>query len=76
MSATGQSKNASRATGVHVEGDTLRSFDSIDAALTFARSKVYLAPERLPDMEALLVAGRIAEWCYGFAGVTVYPGVP
>jgi hypothetical protein len=30
----------------------------------------------LPDMEALLLADQIAEWSYGFAGVTVYPGIP
>jgi hypothetical protein len=74
--ATRQATSASRAHSVCVEGDALRSFNSRDAALTFARSKVYLSPERLPDMEALLDAGLVASWQYGFAGVDVYPGVP
>lgn len=69
----------SRATDAHavsVEGEPLRSFNSRAAALTYGRSKVYLSQERVPAIEALLDAGKVASWQYGFASVDIYPGVP
>ena len=58
---------------VIVEGSVVRYYDNIDAAITFARSAVFLATERVVDMDALLRAGQIAEWSYGFSAVAVYP---
>lgn len=58
---------------VIVEGSVVRYYDTIGSAIGFARSAVFLAAERVGDMEALLGAGKIAEWSYGFSSVAVYP---
>ena len=58
---------------VSVENAPVVRFDDLDAALRHARSKVYLADERVPDAEHALQNGLIFEWNYGFAGVTIYP---
>lgn len=46
-----------------------------DDAVAFARAGVFLPLERVPAMVALLMAGKRAEWRYGFAAVTVHPPV-
>lgn len=58
---------------VIVDGMVRRYYDTPDEALDFGRHAVYLASERLPDMEQLLRLGQIAEWSYGFTSVQVWP---
>lgn len=58
---------------VIVEGSVRRYYDSATEAISFARQAVYLASERLPDVEHFLATGQIAEWSYGFCEVQVFP---
>jgi hypothetical protein len=58
---------------VSVENAPVRHYDTPTEAVAAARAWVYLASERESDMLALLQARQIAEWQYGFSGVTIYP---
>ena len=58
---------------VAVEGGFTGSFDSPEAAVKAASRHVYLGSARRADVIRLLEAGQIAEWCYGFAGVSIVP---
>lgn len=56
-----------------VQCDSNKTFDTISEAMDYAKRRIYLSPERQPDMEALLEAGKIAQWSYGFAEVWIVP---
>lgn len=60
---------------VQVEGHAADYFDTLDEAMRYAVSQVYLIPERVSDMRELVEAGKIAEWSYGFAAVMVLQSV-
>jgi hypothetical protein len=60
---------------VSIEGQKLEVFDAPDVALGFAKTQVYLSPERYNTGLGLLKAGKIFNYSYGFKSVDIIPKV-
>ena len=58
---------------VDIENHPRTRFNTIELAIAHGAKHVYLGPESHTVMASLLSKGCIAEWSYGFGGVTIYP---
>lgn len=56
-----------------VEGDAPVVYDTPERAVAEAVRRVYLSGERHADQVQLLKHGVLAEWCYGFCSLVIYP---
>jgi hypothetical protein len=58
---------------VHVQGNSEKTFASINEALSFARLQVYATQATIIRAFDALQDGNLAQWNYGFSSVAVYP---
>ena len=58
---------------VEVEGQARTYWDNIHDAITNAQRAVYAGVDATTRAIDDLKAGRLAEWCYGFSAVRIYP---
>jgi hypothetical protein len=58
---------------VHIQGNSEKTFASINEALSFARLQVYATQATIIRAFDALQDGNLAQWNYGFTSVAVYP---
>ena len=58
---------------VQIENRAQAVKDTAEEALDYGMRAVYLSHERAVDVLALLKAGQVASWQYGFTGVDIIP---
>jgi hypothetical protein len=58
---------------VHIQGNSEKTFGSINEALSFARGRVYATQATIIKAFDALQDGNLAQWNYGFTSVAIYP---
>lgn len=58
---------------VLLQGNSGKDFPSIDEALRFARLEIYATQATIIRAFDDLKEGKVAQWCYGFRSVAIFP---
>ena len=58
---------------VHIQGNSEKTFASINEALSFARLQVYATQATIIKAFDALQDGNLTQWSYGFTSVAIYP---
>ncbi len=58
---------------VEIEGDAQQPFGTVDLAIDYARTRLYLSPAKEVLIRNDLRKGQIAVWSYGFKSGQIIP---
>jgi hypothetical protein len=57
---------------VSIQGNSEKTFDSINSALNYARLEVYASNATIIQAFDTLQDGKLAQWCYGFKSLSIH----
>ena len=58
---------------VLVQGNSPKTFHTIDSAIKYARLEVYATQATIIKAFDELKDNKMAQWCYGFRSIAIYP---
>ena len=58
---------------VSIQGNSEKTFDNINSALTYARGEVYASHATIIRAFDDLQDGKLTQWCYGFKSLSIHP---